>query len=256
MRLMAQRGVLLALVMLLACACTGGGGQPTATLPPTQALNPSRPTATPTPIEATPTLTLPPSAADVARTAAAAVPTLDATAQARAAQGEIALAAVRAAGDASKGAYSLATLTGVRAGREIDGCGRAQSGMVLASVLQQTTVTEVLVDGDEARICGSYNLYDERPDVYLALDPVAADLTAIAIDRAARSAEVEADSIVVESVRPVAWTAETGACEAEDAVTGLSGSAAGYRIVLLAGDEQFVYHTDFDRLIPCSADSN
>jgi hypothetical protein len=31
-----------------------------------------------------------------------------------------------------------------------------------------------------------------------------------------------------------------------------SGAASGYRIVLLAGDRRFIYHTDFTRLIPCA----
>lgn len=247
--------VLFTIFCLLLAGCTGDA-EPTSTPPPTQPLNPAPPTATAAAVQPTATLTLPPSAADLARTATAQAPTPDPTEETRSAQREIALGAVSAALDVPVQALSVAAVTGVRAGREIEGCGRASSGMALASILDGENVTEVLIDGQEAQICGTVSLYDDRPELFLTLDPVAADLVDLALTRAARSAEVETNAVVIDSVRPVEWASDTLGCETDAAPPegSTSGGASGYRILLSVGERQFEYHTDFDRLIPCSVE--
>jgi hypothetical protein len=78
-------------------------------------------------------------------------------------------------------------------------------------------------------------------------------LTALAVERAARSAAVEAATVTIDSVRPVQWASGTVVCDAEVVTADDDASGAtGYRIVLTADDREFVYHTDFDRIIPCS----
>jgi hypothetical protein len=247
----ARRAALLLLVLLLA-ACTDDSA-PTSTPPPTQPLNPAQPTATAVVIIPTSTVTLPPAAADLARTATAQAPTPDSTAQARTAQGRLALETVSRETGTAQSALDVVSVSGVRAGREIDGCGRARSGMALASVREGESVTEVLIEGDIATICGTVNLYEDRPELFLELDPVAADLTALAVERAARSAAVEVATVTIDSVRPVQWASGTVVCDAEVVTADDDASGAtGYRIVLTADDREFVYHTDFDRIIPCS----
>jgi hypothetical protein len=247
----ARRAALLLLV-LLSAACIDDA-VPTSTPPPTQPLNPALPTATAVVVIPTATRTLPPAAGDLARTATAQAPTPDPTAQARAVQGRLALDAVSRETGLPQSSLETVSVTGVRAGREIEGCGRARSGMALASVREGASVTEVLIEGDIATICGTVNLYDDRPELFLEIDPVAADLTALAIERATRSAAVEADAVAVDSVRPVQWASETDICDAEIITEdGDASGATGYRIVLTAGEREFVYHTDFDRIIPCS----
>lgn len=226
------------------------------TPPPTQPLNPALPTATAVVVIPTSTVTLPPAAGDLVRTATAQAPTPDPTAQARAVQGRLALETISRETGQSQSALQVISVSGVRAGREIDGCGRARSGMALASVRDGESVTEVLIEGDTATICGTVNLYDDRPELFLEVDPVAAELTALAVERAARTAAVEADAVTIDSVRPVQWDSETIVCDADiltdenapDDATGVSG----YRIALTADEREFVYHTDFDRIIPCS----
>jgi hypothetical protein len=251
----ARRAALLLLV-LLSAACTGSAA-PTSTPPPTQPLNPALPTATAVVVIPTSTGTLPPAAGDLARTATAQAPTPDPTAQTRAAQGRLALDTVSRETGASQSSLDVVSVSGVRAGREIDGCGRARSGMALASVRDGDTVTEVLFEGDTAAVCGTVNLYDDRPELFLEIDPVAAELTSLAVERAARSAAVETGAVTIDSVRPVQWDSETILCDAE-ALTAEGNTpdegagVSGYRIVLTADGREFVYHTDFDRIIPCS----
>lgn len=247
--------VLFTLFCLFLAGCSGDA-EATSTPPPTQPLNPARPTATTAAAQPTATLTLPPSAADLARTATAEAPTPDPTEETRSAQRELALSAVSAARDVPVQALSVAAVTGVRAGREIEGCGRAVSGMALASILDGENVTEVLIDGQEAQVCGTVNLYDDRPELFLSLDPVATDLVDLALTRAARSAEVETSAVTIDSVRPVEWASDTLGCETDTATPEGStpSGVSGYLILLKVGERQFEYHTDFDRLIPCSVE--
>ena len=66
-------------------------------------------------------------------------------------------------------------------------------------------------------------------------------------------AAVEASTVTIDSVRPVQWSSETIVCDAEIVPADEQASGAtGYRIVLTADEREFVYHTDFDRIIPCS----
>ena len=251
----ARRAALLPLV-LLSAACTGSAA-PTSTLPPTQPLNPALPTATAVVVIPTSTLTLPPAAGDLVRTATAQAPTPDPTAQTRAAQGRLALDTVSRETGTPLSSLEVVSVSGVRAGREIDGCGRARSGMALASVRDGESVTEVLIEGDTAAICGTVSLYDDRPELFLELDPVAAELTSLSVERAARSAAVEADTVTIDSVRPVQWDSETIVCDAEilaadENAPDDGAGVSGYRIALTADGREFLYHTDFDRIIPCS----
>lgn len=247
----ARRAALLLFVLLLA-ACVDESA-PTSTPPPTQPLNPAQPTATAVIVIPTSTVTLPPAARDLSRTATAQAPTPDPTAQTRITQGRLALETVSRETGTPQSALDVISVSGVRAGREIDGCGRARSGMALASVREGESVTEVLIEGDTATICGTVNLYDDRPELFLEIDPVAADLTALAVERAARSAAVEASTVTIDSVRPVQWASGAVVCDAEIVTADDDASGAtGYRIVLTADDREFVYHTDFDRIIPCS----
>lgn len=236
-------------------ACTGGPAEPTVTPPPTQALNPAPPTATPTVVVPTPTLTLPPSAFDIALTLTAEAPTPDPTEATRNARAAQALAAAAAQSGRSASQLEVIAATGVRAGRLIDGCGRAISGQTLVSVLDGEDVIEVLVGPEQAQVCGTFNLYDDRPDLFIQRDPVAEGLVAIARTRAARSAEVEEAEVALVSARPVNWPDATLGCTAEGALAPTpetpSVGVAGYRIVVEADGEEYVYHTDFDRIIPC-----
>lgn len=246
----ARRAALLLFALLLA-ACTAD--PPPAGPPATQALNPALPTATTVIVRPTATLTLLPAAGDLLRTATAQVPTPDPTAQARALQGRLALEAVTRQTGLPLASLSVISVAGVRAGRTIGTCGRARAGAALAAVREGESVTEVLLDGDTVTLCGTVNLYDDRPALFLQIDPVAADLTALAIERAARTTAVEADTVEIVSVRPVQWASETDICEAEIVTADAdAASASGYRIILSADEREFIYHTDFDRIIPCN----
>lgn len=245
------RYALCALFCVILAACSGEA-VPTSTPPPTQALNPSAPTATQPVIIPTATLTPPPSAAEIARTAAAGGPTPDATEQVRQTQRALALAAASESLSIPASRLNIVAVTGVRAGRDIDGCGRARSGMALAYVLYQENVSELLVEAESATLCGTYNIYDERPDLLLLIDPIAEELVTLAKARVARTAAADASDVALSSVRPVTWPDASLGCDGSATPeAGITGGVAGYRIVLRLADSDFVYHTDFDRILPC-----
>ncbi|MBK9124449.1 MAG: hypothetical protein IPM16_15205 [Chloroflexi bacterium] len=255
MRRFARTAGLIGAALAGLAACTGGPAEPSATPPPTQALNPAPPTATPAIVEPTPTVTLPPSAFDIALTLTAEAPTPDPTEIAREARAAQALDAAAAESGRPAAQLDVIAATGVRAGRMIDGCGRAVSGQTLVSILDGESVIEVLVGPEDAQVCGTVNLYDDRPDLFIQRDPIAEGLVLIARTRAARTAEVEEADVVLVSARPFNWPDATLGCTAEGALAptpeSASAGVAGYRIVVEAGGDAYIYHTDFDRIIPC-----
>lgn len=255
MRRFVRAAALIGAALAGLAACTGGPAEPSATPPPTQALNPAPPTVTPAIIEPTPTVTLPPSAFDLALTLTADAPTPDPTDVTREARAAQAAEAVAAESGQPADQLDVIAATGVRAGRVIDGCGRAVSGQSLVSVLDGEDVIEVLVGPEDAQVCGTVNLYDDRPDLFIQRDPIAEGLVLIARTRAARAAEVEEADVVLVSARPVNWPDATLGCTADGAPAPTPETAfagvAGYRIVVEADGDPYIYHTDFDRIIPC-----
>lgn len=92
-------------------------------------------------------------------------------------------------------------------------------------------------------------LVDE--DVSLAeRDPVAAELARLAQAQVARETGLPTRRIQLVDIRPVIWTDSTLNCPLPES-TSVPMTIDGYRIVVKAGDQRFIYHTDFDRVIAC-----
>jgi hypothetical protein len=82
------------------------------------------------------------------------------------------------------------------------------------------------------------------------VDPVAAELAAIAQRRVATDLGVEPSRIRVITIEAVRWPDSSLGCPQLDQ-DYVAVQIDGYRIVLRTGDDTFVFHTDFDRIIPC-----
>lgn len=91
------------------------------------------------------------------------------------------------------------------------------------------------------------------PDETATLDdPIANDLIGLAQRRVAQDLNLPVRRIQVVSVEPYHWTDSSLGCP----VAGQTYTEVlvdGYRIVLEAGDKQYIFHTDFDRALPCDA---
>jgi hypothetical protein len=81
-------------------------------------------------------------------------------------------------------------------------------------------------------------------------DPVAAEMVGIAQRMVAADLDLPTRRVFLVDVRAVVWTDSALNCPPpESAVVALRSD--GYRIVMQAGDQEFLFHTDFDRVLPC-----
>lgn len=112
------------------------------------------------------------------------------------------------------------------------------------AVYEYHTDTEALV-----RLCRTGSLYDDYPDLYIEQDAVAAELVRLARQNAA--AEAAGETIRLVSVRPATWEDSSLGCP-QEGQTYTAAEIGGYRIELQAGDEVYIYHTDFDQIYPCA----
>lgn len=111
----------------------------------------------------------------------------------------------------------------------------AAAGEVVSGTLEAATTPSVQQTGD-----------------LLAVDPVAAELTALAQRRVAQDLDLPLVRVRVVDVAAYVWTDTSLGCPIPgEAYTTLA--VDGYRIVLTVGDNEYIFHTDFDRAIPCDA---
>ena len=86
------------------------------------------------------------------------------------------------------------------------------------------------------------------------LDPVAAELVRLAQRRLGEELDLPTRRLRVVEVRPLQWPDSSLGCP-------LPGQPYtpiridGYRIVLGVGDSEYIFHSDFDRVIPCETEN-
>lgn len=121
-------------------------------------------------------------------------------------------------------------------------------------LLVADTVYEYHTDsGSSIRRCGQEGSSIGETDVLVEVDPVAAELVALAQRRVSQERDVPASRVRVVEVSPYTWTDSSLGCPL-DGEDYTAVEIDGYRIVLAVGDREFIFHTDFDRLIPCDSD--
>ncbi len=81
-------------------------------------------------------------------------------------------------------------------------------------------------------------------------DPVAAELVGLAQRRVAETTNLPVRRIQVVEVKSYTWTDVSLGCP-KTGESYLRQEVDGYRIVLDANDQQFIFHTDFDRVVAC-----
>jgi hypothetical protein len=81
-------------------------------------------------------------------------------------------------------------------------------------------------------------------------DPVASELVGLAQRRVAETANLPVRRVEVVEVKSYKWTDVSLGCPSPDA-SYAQQEVDGYRIVLSANDQQFIFHTDFDRVVSC-----
>ncbi len=239
------------IVMIVAfSACSSGSGAGTTEIP-TQSLIEFTPSPTSLPITPTPTQTPPPSAAELLATAQvsdAGLTPLDAVLRDLAENESVDPSAIqiiqvdavqwpgtRLDCEAEAGAESLPRFEGA-----------------LIRLLIDENVYTYHASGDAAFVrCDAVALEDVSPQIRVLIDPVAADLVAIARMSLATELDLPQRRIVLLGLEAVTWEDNSLGCPVEG-VDYTADPLPGYRIVLTAGEREYTYHTDFVQAIPCS----
>lgn len=108
-------------------------------------------------------------------------------------------------------------------------------------------------DRSTIRRCEQAGTVVGETESLLAADPIASELAMLAQRRLGTTLDLPTLRIAVVSVDPYIWTDTSLGCpQPGESYTPLD--IDGYRIVLNARDQEYIFHTDFDRVIPCDAD--
>ncbi len=83
-------------------------------------------------------------------------------------------------------------------------------------------------------------------------DPVAAELVGLAQRRVADLTNMPVRRVQVVEVIPYKWADITLGCPNPD-ITYPKQEVDGYRIVLSVDNQQYIFHTDFDRVVACDS---
>lgn len=84
-------------------------------------------------------------------------------------------------------------------------------------------------------------------------DPVAAELVGLARHRVSELTNMPVRRVEIVEVTAYKWVDISLGCPNKDE-TYPQQEVDGYRIVLSADSKQFIFHTDFDRVVACDAD--
>lgn len=87
-------------------------------------------------------------------------------------------------------------------------------------------------------------------DEQLASDAVASELAALAQRRVAQDLNLPTRRVQILQVTAYVWTDTSLGCPVPGENYSL-GEIDGYRIVVSAGEQEYIFHTDVDRVIPC-----
>lgn len=115
-----------------------------------------------------------------------------------------------------------------------------------------TTAYEYHTDTtDRVRLC--HNSALQGGSALILTDPIGAELVGLARRELATSLGISEQRVRLIDAQVVVWEDTSLGCPVEGAVYS-SEPVDGYRIVLAFGDEEYVYHTNFDRAVACEAE--
>jgi hypothetical protein len=125
---------------------------------------------------------------------------------------------------------------------------------VLLRVAEQTY--EYHTDSRSAiRLCqGTRPIVGWTEEVLAALDPLAVELVGLAQARLARELDLSTRRIRVVAVTAYTWTDSSLGCP-QPGRAYVPVTVPGYRIVLMAGDREYAFHSDSTQLMPCASGS-
>lgn len=107
--------------------------------------------------------------------------------------------------------------------------------------------------GEVIRLCSITPVRALTGETLMRVDPVAAELVSLAQRRLADDLDLTPRNIRVLDVRAVTWPDSGLGCPQPDQVYE-TRVIQGYHLRLGAGETEYAFNTDFDRLVPCEVD--
>jgi hypothetical protein len=123
-------------------------------------------------------------------------------------------------------------------------------GMEVVWVVDDETYTYLLWSNDDFVWCEIDRL---RGEYLTAIDPIAAELSALAIRRVSQQTGVSSDAVELVDVFPVEWQDSSLGCP-QDGQAYSDVMIGGYRIVVSEGETSYLFHTDSVQLVSCDFD--
>ncbi len=108
------------------------------------------------------------------------------------------------------------------------------------------------VNAPTATIAATESLAELTGADLIAADPVAAELVGIAQRLVQEESDLPTSRIRLLDARVVVWTDSALNCPLPESEV-VQQDTDGYRIVLGAGEQEYIFHTDVDRVVPCDA---
>ena len=139
-------------------------------------------------------------------------------------------------------AWSLETL----------GCTEAPSEIVatgtIVRLLAGQSVYTYHVNGDQLRRCqGRERVHGS---LLMTLDPAALEMVLLAQQHVAQTLDLSTRRIQLVDVMGYTWPDTSLGCPLPDQ-SYVTREINGYRVIVSAGEENFAFHTDSERLVPC-----
>ncbi len=104
------------------------------------------------------------------------------------------------------------------------------------------------------RLCDSVDELAGETETLLEVDPLAADMVAVAQRRLAAQFDLATRRVRVVDVMPITWTDSSLGCP-QPGVDYPAVTIEGYRIVLAVGEDEYIFHSDSTQTILCSSEN-
>jgi hypothetical protein len=106
------------------------------------------------------------------------------------------------------------------------------------------------ISGDEMQLCeGRERAHGQ---LLMKVDPVALEMVLLAQQHVAQMLDLSTRRIQLVDVLPYTWPDTSLGCPLPDQIYE-AREINGYRVIVVAGEEQYAFHTDSERLVPCEA---
>ena len=117
--------------------------------------------------------------------------------------------------------------------------------------LHDETIYVYRTDAEQVILCNEVPVNEATPDLLVQIDPIAADMVSLVQRRLAQDFDISTRRVRVQDIAIRTWEDASLGCPIEGQ-TYQPIATNGYRIVVAVADDEYVFHTSFDRVVLCA----